>query len=137
MDVFKDLQNSEYSILAPNLWQEHFEMYELQEIMRQKESEVFAEILNRPREGEHNKNDILKIKERIICQNNATNDYPMHVPHLFIQNAKVNEFNERVHHAATGVKYTIKAHDSIVGANSAELRDKNMKQIPDDPRKTN
>ena len=27
--IFKDLDNSQYNILAPNLWQEHFKMFEL------------------------------------------------------------------------------------------------------------
>ena len=43
---------------------------------------------------------------------------------------------KRVHMAATCDKYTIKALDSVVGANSAELRDKILKQLPLDPRKT-
>ena len=34
--IFKENQNLEYSILAPNLWQEHFKMFELHEIMRQR-----------------------------------------------------------------------------------------------------
>lgn len=38
--------------------------------------------------------------------------------------------------AATGDKYTIKALDGVVGANSAELRDKILKQLPLDSRKT-
>lgn len=38
--------------------------------------------------------------------------------------------------ATTGDKYAIKALDNVVGANSAELRDKNLKQIPLDPGKT-
>ena len=38
--------------------------------------------------------------------------------------------------AATGDKYNIKALDSVIGANSAELRYKILKQIPLDPRKT-
>ena len=41
-------------------------------------------------------------------------------PHLFIQNSIVDEFNNQVHKAATGRKYTIKAQDSFIGANSAE-----------------
>ena len=49
--IFNDIQNSEYSILAPYLWKEHFKMFQLDEIMRQRESKVFAEILNRLREG--------------------------------------------------------------------------------------
>ncbi|CAB4022817.1 Hypothetical predicted protein [Paramuricea clavata] len=60
----------------------------------------------------------------------------MDVPHLFIQNQKVNEFNERVHNAATGEKFSIKAIDSVIGANSAQLQDKILSQIPNDPRKT-
>ena len=38
--------------------------------------------------------------------------------------------------ATIGDKYAIKALDNVVGANSAELRDKILKQIPLDPRKT-
>ncbi|CAB3988639.1 ATP-dependent DNA helicase PIF1 [Paramuricea clavata] len=132
--IFKNLDNSEYAALAPNKWQDNFNMFELEEIMRQRESKVFAEILNRLREGKHTKDDILKLKERLIKENSIQD--PMDVPHLFIQNQKVNEFNERVHNAATGEKFSIKAIDSVIGANSAQLRDKILSQIPDDPRKT-
>ena len=45
--IFKDVDNSEDSILAQNLWQEHFKMFELLEIMRQRGSKEFAEMLNR------------------------------------------------------------------------------------------
>ena len=101
-------------------------MFELDEIMRQRESKVFAEILNRLREGKHTKNDILKIKERCIEEKNC----PKEAPRLFIQNAMVDQYNETVHQASTGTKYTIKAQDNVIGANSAELRDKIMRQIP-------
>ena len=132
--IFKNLDNSEYAVLAPNKWQDNFNMFELEEIMRQRESKVFAEILNRLREGKHTKDDILKLKERLIKENSIQD--PMDAPHLFIQNKKVNEFNQRVHNAATGEKFSIKAIDSVIGANSAQLRDKILSQIPDDPRKT-
>ena len=55
---------------------------------------------------------------------------------MFIQNAKVNEFNDRAHCAISSNKYSNKAHDSVIGAQSQELRDKILKQIPSDPRKT-
>ena len=42
-----------YSPLAANIWQQHFQMFELLEVMRQKEDKYFAETLNRIREGEH------------------------------------------------------------------------------------
>ena len=51
--VFKDMKDSDYGSLAPYLWQEHFTMFELDEIMRQRESREFAQILNRLREGNH------------------------------------------------------------------------------------
>ena len=132
--IFKNLDNSEYAILAPNKWQDYFSMFELQEIMRQRESKVFAEILNRLREGKHTEDDISKLKERLINENSSKD--PMDVPHLFIQNQKVNEFNKRFHNAATGEKFSIKAVDSVIGANSAKLRDKILSQIPNDLRKT-
>ena len=112
--VFNDIQGSEYSILSPNLWKQYFTMYELNEIMRQRDSKIFAEILNRLREGKHTENDIAKIKE---------------VPWLFIQNGKVDEYNETVYRASTGNKYIIIAQDSVIGANSAELRDKILRQV--------
>lgn len=58
-------------------------MFELNEIMRQKESKVFAEILNRLREGNHTDCEILKIKERIIYKDNSL----INIPHtIIIQN---------------------------------------------------
>ena len=47
-----------YLQLATNLWKNHFVLYELNEIMRQKDSEKFAELLNRLREGQHSEADI-------------------------------------------------------------------------------
>ena len=62
----KNLDNSDYAILSPNKWQERSNMFELEEIMRQRDSKVLTETLNRLREGKHTKNDILKLKERLI-----------------------------------------------------------------------
>ena len=70
--------------------------------MRQRDSKVFAELLNRLREGKHTESDILKLKERVI-QEDINN--PLDAPHLFIQNAKVDEFNVRAHNAARGNKF--------------------------------
>jgi DNA replication protein DnaC len=132
--IFKNLDDSDYAVLAPNKWQEHFNMFELEEIMRQRDSKVFAEILNRLREGKHTNDDIIQLKQRIIEENSI--DDPTDAPHLFIQNKKVNEFNERVHYSGENEKYSMKAVDSVIGANSAQLRLKILAQIPDDPRKT-
>ena len=123
--VFNDIQGSEYSILSPNLWKKYFTMYELNEIMRQCESKIFAEILNRLQEGKHTENDIAKIKERCVNESSC----PKEAPRLFIQNAKVDEYNETVYRTFTGNKYIIIAQDSVIGGNSAELRDKILRQV--------
>ena len=76
----------------------------------------------------------MKLKERLI-EETSIHD-PLDIPHLFIQNKKVNEFNKRVHEAGKGETFFIRAVDSVIGANSAQLREKILHQIPDDPRKT-
>ena len=126
-----NIQNSEYRILVPDLWKKHFKMFELDEIMRQRESKVFAEILNRLREGKQSKDDIIKIKERCTNDQNC----PREAPRLFMQNAMVDDYNETVNQTSTGNKYKINAHDSVIGAISAELREKIMRQIPHVPLK--
>ena len=60
-------------------------MYELQEIMRQRESKIFAEILNRLREGKHTELDTSKIKERCVDDKSC----PKEAPRLFIKIASL------------------------------------------------
>lgn len=91
-------------------------MFELDEITRRRGSEVFAEILNRSREGDHNDHNILKITKRIVHDDNSL----INIPHLLTQNKKVNDFSERVHQAAIGEKHTIKSQDGVIGATSSE-----------------
>ena len=125
--IFKDLKTLDYAVLAPNLWHQHFRMFELNEIMGQRDSKVFAELLNRLREGKQMESDILKLKERVV-QEDIIN--PLDAPHL------LDEFNVRAHNAASGNKFQINAQDSVIGANSTELRDKILTQIAKDRRKT-
>jgi hypothetical protein len=49
---------------------------------------------------------------------------------VFIQNALVDKYNEQVYESFTDNRYTIKAQDSVIGAASAELKEKTMRQIP-------
>ena len=65
--MFTDVQcSNSYNILAPNLWRKYFKMFELDEIMRQRESKMFAEILNRLQEGNHTPSDLQKLKEDVL-----------------------------------------------------------------------
>jgi hypothetical protein len=94
--------------------------------MRQRESKMFAEILNRLREGKHTTTDLQKLKERCVQESSC----PQEAPRLFIQNALVDKYNEQVYESFTDNRYTIKAQDSVIGAASAELKEKIMRQIP-------
>ena len=57
-------------------------MFELYDSMRQKESKVFAEILNRFREGRHTENDILKLREKLLTETDLI--YLRNVPRFFL-----------------------------------------------------
>ena len=48
--ILKDAQSLDYAVPAPSLWYKHFTMFEVDEIMRQRDSKLFAELLNRLRE---------------------------------------------------------------------------------------
>ena len=60
--VLKDMKNSEYQALAPNLWQELFTMFELEGIMRLSENKEFSQPLNTLREGKYAPDDIAKLR---------------------------------------------------------------------------
>ena len=123
--IFADVQClSFYNILAPNLWKRYFRMFELDEIMRQREGKEFAEILNRLRKGKHTSSDLKKLKERCVQESCC----PREAPHLFTHTL-VDAYNEKVHKSFSGDKHEIKAQDSVIGACSAELKEK-MRQIP-------
>ena len=89
--TFKETQNLEYSILAPNLWQEYFKMFELHEIMRQRDSKLFAEMLNRLRQVKHTAQDIMKFKE--LVESNSKK-YPLELAQFFVRNDEVSLITE-------------------------------------------
>ena len=88
---------------------------------------MFAEILNRLREGKHTPSDLLKLKKRCVEESDCLKE----APRLFILNALVDEYNDKVYQSFdSGNKYTIKAQDSVIGSCSTELKEKIMRQIP-------
>ena len=46
-------------------------MFELDEILKHRESKVFAEVLNGLREGKHTPSDLQKLKERCAEEHNS------------------------------------------------------------------
>jgi len=68
--IFNDL-TSAYGPLATNLWKQYFFIYELTEIMRQKDDQLFATMLNRLREGKQTEADLELLKSRICTKETA------------------------------------------------------------------
>ena len=56
-----------YSALASNIWTENFALFELTEIMRQKDDREFAELLNRLREGKHSEHTVFHHTDRPLA----------------------------------------------------------------------
>ena len=95
--------------------------------MHQRESKMFAEILSRLCESNHTASDLQKLKE--ICVEDS--ECPTEATRLFIQNALVDEYNDKIYQSFDSVnKYTIKAQDSVIGTCSTELKEKIIRQIP-------
>ena len=73
---------SGYSALASNIWTQDFTLFELTDIMRQKDDRQFAELLNRLREGNHTDADLDDLKERKINVKPGEESYPMNMTYL-------------------------------------------------------
>ena len=125
-----------YTALATNLWQQYFQMFELSEVMRQREDKDFAEILNRISEGKHTEADIDVLKKRILNLSPQHPDYPINSTHLFSTNMAVDQHNHDIFHKSANEKVKIKAIDIVLGDLSDELKERLKKQIPNDPSKT-
>ena len=68
---------------ARNLWKELFTMFELVDIMRQKDDLDFAHLLNRLRLNEMTEEDKKKLQTRIVDRD--TGDYPKDALHLLLR----------------------------------------------------
>ncbi|XP_060561861.1 uncharacterized protein LOC132721554 [Ruditapes philippinarum] len=132
--IFQDL-TSDAAALACNLWQDYFTMFELTEIMRQKDDSEFAELLNRLRHNKLTDNDKKQIQQCHIDQNSVT--YPHNAPHIFAENSFMHAFNEKIINNINSQKVEIPCHDSIVGVNISEnIQNEILQRIPTDTNTT-
>ncbi|XP_071491265.1 ATP-dependent DNA helicase PIF1-like [Diadema antillarum] len=81
-----------FTRLAGSLWEDHFHIAELTEIMRQKDDKLFAQLLNLVREGLHTKDDVMTLMERTVDPN--TDGYPTCALHVFTTKSRVDEYNK-------------------------------------------
>ena len=126
--IFANATNN-YAPLAPNLWQSHFTMYELTEIMRQKDDTQFAELLNRIREGKQTIDDMNILQSRSITVDGQEYQTLRNELHLFPCNAEVDAHNRNVYNTVTSIKSEIKCADTVLGEDSLEVKYKIKNQL--------
>ena len=127
--IFENSQTG-YNALANNIWTDHFMLFELTEIMRQKDDKSFAELLNRLREGKQSDDDIAVLKQRLVSVEPENGNYSMNMTHLFSTNASVDAHNNALYSLSKTDKAQIKAVDIIIGDISDDLKN----QIKKNPR---
>ena len=74
-----------------SLWKDEFVLFELDQIMRQKDDTTFAELLCRLRVASCTENDITLLKSRVV--HDGDNTYPQNTLHVFKKNNDVLEHN--------------------------------------------
>ncbi|XP_020622509.1 uncharacterized protein LOC110060102 [Orbicella faveolata] len=133
--IFENSQSG-YDEFATNIWTEYFTLFELTEIMRQKDDKEFAQLLNRLREGNQSEGDISILQQRLLNVRPEQDNYPMNMGHLYTTNASVDAHNNALYTLSKADKAQIKAVDVIVGDISDDLKKQMKNKIPDDPTQT-
>ena len=119
----------DYRSLAPNLWKTHFSMFELTEIMRQKNDTPFADLLNRVREGKQTEADLIVLKSRSISLDDSAYQTLKNELHLFPCNAAVDSHNRTVYEHSKTEKAEIKCIDTVLGEDSEDVKENLLRQI--------
>ena len=91
--IFEDYSRN-YEPLATNLWTEYFKIYNLTQIMRQKDDKKFAQLLNRLRTGNHTQNDIKILKNTKITNKHLQSKKS--IPHFYPTLHQVNTYNNNI-----------------------------------------
>jgi hypothetical protein len=107
--IFTDL-TSGYGPLTTNLWKTYFTVFELTEIMRQKDDKPFAELLNRLRIGAHTPEDIKSLQACLVSP--AESLAMCAKPHFFPTRAQTELYNNTVMKQAEGQEIIVNAIDS-------------------------
>lgn len=124
---------NDYDPLATNLWKEKFTVFELTDVMRQRDDREFALLLNRLREGCHSEKDIDILKKHAKTDNSELASFP----HLFTTRKEVGEYNEKIFETADqAVKVSISAIDWVVGNSDDNVKAKVLARVPEDCSRT-
>jgi DNA replication protein DnaC len=117
--VFECTSSSLSDLIAGNVLWQKFKMFELTEIMRQKDDLRFAQALNRLADGAMTKDDILLFKSRIITPSLQP---PTSAIRLYGSNKDCGEYNDSVHQTLSTEEAMSVAFDRIQGTCTDEQR---------------
>ena len=131
--IFENLA-AQYGALATNLWKDHFQMYELTEIMRQKDDLEFANMLNRLREGQHSQDDLTELRKCIVDKNMLQHNCS--TPHLYTTRKAAQSWNEAVFGIASTEKVIINSVDDVKSQDTKAVKNQILDKIPKDSTKT-
>lgn len=117
------------------------DIFELDEIMRQKNDLEFAQLLNRMREGNQLvPQDIQILRNRLLQNSNNVNLVDSNLdclPHLYTTREECNLHNFKVLQRLPGnMKTVVHAIDNISGEVDISLKEKILSKIPEDAGKT-
>ena len=107
--IFEDT-DPHYGALAPNIFKDNFVVFELNEIMRQKDDKRFAEALNRLRTASQTTSDIAMLDSRRI--QSGTSVVRADIPRFYTTNANKDAFNELIMLQSAGKMQEIQAQDT-------------------------
>ena len=132
--VFLDLKEGAKA-LAPNSWKDHFKIYELVDIMRQKDDLNFAQLLNRLRLNVLTEEDKDDLRKRVVDRNSS--EYPRDAVHLFAEKEGMYKHNKNIMNSIDGEEVDIPCYDTVASANISQKRARELiSELPDDPEKT-
>lgn len=125
--------NKRYGPLATNLCTDNFKLCEFTVIMRQRDYKIFADLLNRIREGNQSAEDmsLLKACLKEECQKISN------VPHLFTTRNEVTQYNYDIYNKADNSdKVCIKVIGWVISSCDDNMKAKVLSRIQHDYAKT-
>ena len=119
--------NNSYNALVDNPLWSLFELFELTEIMRQKDDKAFAIALSNIAKGMMTLEDINLLKSRIVSNENL--EIMGDAIRVFRSNAEVDAYNTKVLASLNTEGATANAYDFCVGDGLASIREKVLSNI--------
>ena len=98
-------------LIENRLWSP-FRMFELTEVMRQRDDKLFAEALQRISIGETTEHDEKLFRSRVVCN---LKEIPEEAVHLYMSNAEVDSHNQRTIQSRHGQEHISIALDTCAG----------------------